>query len=188
MRADIVQAEETHDVQREIVLFGLKQLLHSMLNWGIVLALGVAWNMNFPQAIVFYAAYSLLRIFAGGFHAETRWGCYIASVFCISVCFACMRYLEAGTISSVVLNLVNIGIVFLLSPVENHKKPLSSTERILFRKRTRKMLLIESVFLLLTYCFRISLFTKAITAGICFVTVMVIAGIIQTFLAHSIEG
>lgn len=180
MGAD-VQKNENDNARRELILFGTKQLLHSLLNWGIVLLLGFAWKMSFLQILVFYASYSLLRVFAGGFHAETRWGCYLASIVCLNLCFASIQYLEWGSGLIIGLNVINICVIFFLSPVENPKKILSSAERMIFQKRTKIVLLAEAVFLLLTYCLHLTMLTKGITVGICLVSIMEIMGSIQIF-------
>lgn len=176
-----LQKKETDDAQREVILFGQRQLLHSLLNWGIVLAIGSAWKINLLQILVFYVSYSLLRIFAGGFHAKTRQGCYLASIIFINVCFAAIQFLEWGSRLFIGLGLLSICTVLCLSPVENPKKPLNSAERTLFRRRTGIVLFGESVFLLLGGYFHLTGFMKGITVGICFVGVMVIAGNIQLF-------
>lgn len=187
METDL-RKKETDDAHREVILFGLKQLLHSLLNWGIVLVTGFAWEMSFLQILAFYASYSLLRIFAGGFHAKTRQGCYLASIICINVCFAAIQFLEWGGSLSIGLALLSICTVLCLSPVENPKKPLSSAERTIFQRRTRIVLFGESVLLLFGGCFHLTGLAKGIAVGICFVGVMVIAGNIQLYFLKKLMG
>ncbi len=74
VRSNVIEAEDA-----EIYIYGINQILVSVLNVLSALIIGLILG-TFFEVVVFMAAYIPLRIFAGGYHAKTPLRCYIFSV------------------------------------------------------------------------------------------------------------
>ena len=62
-----------------IYRYGLEVLYLFMLEVLSILLLAV-WIGNFFETLLYFAAFIPLRLFAGGYHANTRLGCYFVSL------------------------------------------------------------------------------------------------------------
>ena len=63
-----------------LYIWALDYLFFNLLTWGTLLFLGFVFNCV-PRCLLFLILYLPLRIYAGGFHAKTKIGCYLISAF-----------------------------------------------------------------------------------------------------------
>ena len=61
--------KENPEITIEMVVFGCNILISTFLGWAIVLILSLKWGV-FLEGIIFIISFSLIRYFAGGFHAK----------------------------------------------------------------------------------------------------------------------
>ena len=111
VRSGIVKEEDA-----EIYIYGINQILVSVLNVSSALIIGLIFDM-FLESVIFMAAYIPLRSFAGGYHAKTPVRCYILSLIMITVVLAGTKYLPFTNVVYYVILAVAVLIVLLLSPV-----------------------------------------------------------------------
>lgn len=130
--------------QRDISIYryGLEVLYLSVLEILSILLLA-AWVGNFFETLLYFAVFIPLRLFAGGYHANTRLGCYFASlcvygVFSVVVTFATISYLWL-----VVLALVSLVIIWRYAPVIHKNHKISCEEFIRAKTMSRKLAMIE---------------------------------------------
>ena len=67
-----------------LYIWALDYLFFNLLTWGTLLFLGFVFNCV-PRCLLFLILYLPLRIYAGGFHAKTKIGCYLISAFTLVV-------------------------------------------------------------------------------------------------------
>lgn len=129
VRSEVVKAEDA-----EIYIYGINQILVSVLNVSTALIIGLIFGVFFETA-VFLAAYIPLRSFAGGFHAKTPLRCYIFSVIMLIGVAIGFKYLHLiDWVYYAILALAFV-IVLVLSPVEDKNKPLDELENKVYKKR-----------------------------------------------------
>lgn len=129
VRSNIVKAEDA-----EIYIYGINQILVSVLNVLSALIIGLIFGVVFEIA-AFMAAYIPLRSFAGGFHAKTPLRCYIFSVIMLIIVSVGIQYLPAPDwVYYAILSAAAL-IVLLLSPVEDRNKPLDEKEQVVYKRR-----------------------------------------------------
>lgn len=130
----------------EIYIYGINQILVSVLNVSSALIIGLFFNV-FLEITVFMMAYIPLRSFAGGYHAKTPLRCYIFSVIMLIVVSMGMEYLPMTTdwVNYTVF-IVSLVIVLMLSPVEDKNKPLDEIEHKTYKNRTVIITASEFVF------------------------------------------
>ena len=126
---NLVHSGVIKEEDAEIYIYGINQILTSVLNVSSALIIGLIFGV-FPEIAVFMAAYIPLRSVAGGYHAKTPLSCYVFSVIMLIVVSIGLKYLHYAVFVAATL------VVLLLSPVEDRNKPLAEIEQKVYKKRT----------------------------------------------------
>ena len=129
VRSNVIEAEDA-----EIYIYGINQILVSVLNVLSALIIGLILG-TFFEVVVFMAAYIPLRIFAGGYHAKTPLRCYIFSVIMLIIVSLGMKYLYMADWVYYVILAVAALMILVLSPVEDKNKPLDDLEYKVYKRR-----------------------------------------------------
>lgn len=124
----------------------ISQLLNRMSKKRISY-LGFVFNCV-PRCLLFLILYLPLRIYAGGFHAKTKIGCYLISAFTF---LFVVLYPADTTIHfyHLVFPCISTCIIYYFSPVSATNKPLDDLEALHYKKMARKILFSEILFFLL---------------------------------------
>ncbi len=139
VRSNVVKAEDA-----EIYIYGINQILISVLNVFSALIIGLIFGVFF-EILVFMAVYIPLRSYAGGYHARTPLRCYIFSVVMLIAVSLGLKYLCIAEWVYYVVFALAIIIICIFSPVEDKNKPLDDIERKIYKKRTIAITMIETL-------------------------------------------
>ena len=155
-----------------IYRYGLEVLYLSVLEILSILLLA-AWVGNFFETLLYFAAFIPLRLFAGGYHANTRLGCYFASlcvygVFSMVVAFATISYLW-----SVLLAIIALIIICRYAPVVHKNHKISNEEFTRVRTMGRKLAMMELLIIVVIGMVSIQL-ALVITLGFVFEALSII--------------
>lgn len=127
--------------EKELYLYGLQLLSEKIFGLCSMILICIILSRLF-EGIVFYMAYSLLRMYAGGFHAERFIACYLSS--CVTMVFCCvLSFLPFAMNVSFVTSIVAIPLILFLAPVEHSAKPLDECEVKRYKILTRLVLFCE---------------------------------------------
>lgn len=149
---DLVQSNIVKAEDAEIYIYGINQILTSVLNVSSALIIGLILG-TFFEVMVFMAAYIPLRIFAGGYHAKTPLRCYIFSLIMLIVVSIGMKYLLLSELAYYAALSAALLIVLVISPVEDKNKPLDEIEHKVYKKRA---LIIAATELMISIVFRLA--------------------------------
>ncbi len=127
---------------KELYTFGMQQGIIIILNIISTIIMGIIFDMVW-QSVVFLLAYMPLRSYAGGYHSRTQIRCYLVSLFIIAVALIGMKEIQWTSIIALFSVIISAGIIFTLTPVEDANKPLDASEKDLYKRKTRKILLLE---------------------------------------------
>lgn len=141
---EIIKTEE-----KELFTYGLQQGLIMVLNILSSLLIGFLFGMIL-ESIIFMIAYIPLRMYAGGYHARTQFRCYVLSIGIIGIVLGIIRFAPWNVIICLVTALLAGSVIFILAPREDANKPLDEIEKILYKKRTRRMLFMEGILIAFT--------------------------------------
>lgn len=136
----------------DIYLFGFQLLFASifkLLGFLIIgLALGVFWEL-----FLFLIAFSTLRLNAGGFHSTSYYKCFLVSLSfsLIGLKASAFAYENFDFYYLFIILVMTLFLVFKYAPVESSNKPLSSQEKIKYKKSSRAYVTIISLILLVFY-------------------------------------
>ena len=172
---NLVHSGVTKEEDAEIYIYGINQILTSVLNVSSALIIGLIFGV-FPEIAVFMAAYIPLRSFAGGYHAKTPLSCYVFSVIMLIVVSIGLKYLHLADWVYYAVFVAATLVVLVLSPVEDRNKPLAEIEQKVYKRRT---ILIAAVELTLAMLLKLLMFDDLFIAtaySFVVLSLMLIAG------------
>lgn len=116
--------------QRPVYIYGFELFLSTVSSMISILIISAIF-FHIYSGCLFLAVFISLRLFSGGYHAETYGRCFILTncVFLLSATSSCaiLIFVPAG-ISRIVCMALSIAagiVIFFLSPVRNQNHPLS---------------------------------------------------------------
>lgn len=172
---------------KEVYEYSFEILLSSILNFTAVIVLAI-FTRKIMEAILFVMGFVPLRTLAGGYHAKNHFRCFLIllftySLFLLTVFFIPVKFIVTTTI---LLILSSILLIFLLSPVEDHNKPLTEEESKKFKRKSRISILVYSLIVFgLSFLFTNKIFGFSLAFGIFSVSFSLLASVIRNKLANS---
>ena len=135
----IIRKEDT-----AIYRYGLEAIYSSLLELLSILILAAVVG-NFWQTLLFFAAFIPLRLYAGGYHASTRWRCFLTSLVVYAAFTIVLEIVPTAWFVPLAFigDAVSLMIVWLFAPVihQNHRSGLRRQSR--FRKISIRICMIE---------------------------------------------
>lgn len=173
IKSSVIQEED-----KDLYKYGVEQICNIILNILTTVVIGTLFGMIL-EILIFMFAYIPLRIYAGGFHAKTPFRCYLCSVAITVIALSVMKFIEFPYFICIIIVAASSTVILKVAPIEDKNKPLDSTEKIVFRKRTVLIWLAEIILLLLFLILKLDLFVVPISLSMLLEGVMVVLGIIK---------
>lgn len=133
----------------DICKYGIDYFIISVLEILSVLVLSLFVG-NFISTLIYFIAFIPLRIYSGGYHADSKIGCYLillvvyALFTTIMKCFPANYYTTVGFVSTVLTSV----IVFKFSPMMHDNKNFNDVEIAFYRKVSIKIMLVELIIII----------------------------------------
>lgn len=159
--------------EQAVIEYGLVQGLYSMCGIGIVLLIGAILEITI-ESVFFLVTLIPLRMYAGGYHASTRTRCAIVSLTLMIGSLGIIWYGEIPLIVSLAVGLTEAGMLFCIIPIDG-TEPLDKDETKTYRKKGRKILVLEVIFFVLT----LSSFNEVFIATFSIVLILVVLGMLK---------
>jgi accessory gene regulator B len=139
----LINNNQINESERCLYEYGFFILLSNVIYVTITLILGSAFNIII-ESMAFYIAFSLIRRYAGGFHASSEMKCTLITTISIFLCLLCTKLCETNNIQMPILVLTGIAtvLIFVLCPLDTPEKPLTKEEYKYFRKISWVILLL----------------------------------------------
>lgn len=155
----------------KIIEFGLHRLNHMILD--LLFTFVCAWIMGNPfTGLLFEIAYTLIRVYAGGYHAATERLCMYLTYFSTLLSILLIFFLPVPIFIMHLMLLIISMVIIILSPVESANKPLAPQEKKYYYHKCMGILLIE----ILLYLFLIWNHYTIYAKTICIALLLVAAG------------
>jgi Membrane protein putatively involved in post-translational modification of the autoinducing quorum-sensing peptide len=163
----------------EIYRFGIETALFKLIHYITLLLVGLFFGMVL-QAIIFTLSFSIIREYAGGYHAKSRFRCYSISVFMITSVLLISKLCPTQIMFWISIStcIPSFMTIFFLAPVENINKPLDNLEIEHYKKLTRIILLVEEMIALAFLFVNIQIFT-IVNISLIYVSILLLFGKIQ---------
>lgn len=161
----------------ELYHYGLFVVLSDLWLFIFTLMMGVIFKIAL-SSVVFFVIFFVIRRFAGGFHAKTELHCQMISLSFLFLSVLTIKYLFFCISGKylLVINLVCVIVLNLVSPADTPQKPLTISERKMFKRITG---FIGMVFLvingILSY-FKVQFIGAPIVCAFVLETILVIFG------------
>lgn len=137
--------------KREIYIYGLEVIL---LNGGLlitflIISLLCGEMINFLAYLIFFLP---MRLFSGGYHAETSERCFILSTITFGASIAVSKLIPLLYIFNTgkMIGAVSVLVILILAPLINENNPLNQTQRRRNRIILCTLLFIDLVFYILS--------------------------------------
>jgi accessory gene regulator B len=130
----------TDEGNRDIYIYGLVHLLSNIVGVFITVAIGIIFGISL-EMLLFFISFTALRMSAGGYHAGSFGKCFAISLCAIVSAAMIIRNLSSTIYLPVVLSTAPLSllVVFILSPITDEDRPMTSYEVHKFRKRSRTL-------------------------------------------------
>lgn len=137
--------------KRDIYIYGLEVIL---LNGGLlitflIISLLCGEMMNFLAYLMFFLP---MRLFSGGYHAETSERCFILSTIMFGASIAVSKLIPLLYILNMgkIVGVISVLVILVLAPLINENNPLNQTQRRRNRIILCTLLFIDLVFYILS--------------------------------------
>lgn len=166
--------------EKEIYEFGIETAILKFIHIVTMVLIGAAFNLLI-QTILFVICYSVVRTYAGGFHAKTRVACYIISVIMIITVLAIVKVVPVQYRRQISLigMLLSIAVILWLSPEDNPNKSLDQTEVKQYKKIVIILIIIESAVFIVLWVINLSSYLLTISLSNVSVAITLVARKIQ---------
>jgi len=173
----LVQGGSISEADREVYEFGLDKLFSMLSNFIFTAALGLLFGM-FAQTVVFYATYIMLRVYAGGYHAEKPLRCFFISIGAIIPCLLAVRFQQMWNVSVLFYSLLGLCVIVLviLGPTGNKNKMPDELERKVYGRRLLRNLAITILAAVTLSLLSLPSFASAVLCGILLAAIMAVIG------------
>ena len=127
-----------------VCAYGIELIISTLIGFILVCLVGLIMNA-LAFALIFYLVFVGVRLFTGGYHADSHIKCKITLIMCSLFVLLSSRHYKALNESGLHILFLAIYLVcvFLFSPVEHVNAPLTEQER----KRNRGVSIIMAVVL-----------------------------------------
>lgn len=176
-------------IQREDVdkcKYGLEVMLSSLLEILSILLFSVFVG-NFFETVLLFVAFIPLRIYAGGYHANTKLKCYFISV-AVYLVFTIIIYTlpqELYWLINMICTIFSSIIVFAVAPIVHSNKLINAIEKKYYRKFSTIIVVTETaIILVLSIFFPIRIIGISLALGQVFVSLSMVAAIVKKRLCN----
>lgn len=180
LKREIIDSEEI-----EIYEYGFELMIATVIGLGLVMLSGLIIG-EFISSVIFYTFFVLIRLFTGGYHADTHLKCKLTLVTCCIFVLLIVRFLSDffNIYFIILLHILYILTVIAFSPVENVNAPIEDD----LKQRNRKVSIIMAITITFTGIAGYYDFRRIIVAESLTVFVIATLIIIAKFKERRIKG
>jgi accessory gene regulator B len=161
------------DEQHDVYSFGIKSLIFKAISIMFCFVIGLCFNMLIETSI-FLITFSMIRVYAGGYHAKTRMRCFLISMQTMIVfLFILKMSILQNLIVYIILLASSCISIYIFAPSDTENKKLDNLEIVKYSRITLVMMLILVAISLLLLKFNIML-GSVIVETLCVQAVMIL--------------
>lgn len=179
----LINNHQIDESERCLYEYGFFIFLSNAIYVIITLILGSIFNILFAS-IVFYVAFSLIRRYAGGFHASSEINCTLITTISIFLCLLCTKLCETNNIQMPILVLTIIAaiFIFILCPLDTPEKPLTQEEYKYFRKISWVILLLIMLAICIGWHFKLEFIMYPCCMSLILESILLVLGKIKRLI------
>lgn len=124
---------------KEIIVYGINQICIISINVLTFFLISVALH-SILLGISFLAGFIPLRMLAGGYHASTKFRCYVVSNLIFSASLIQLKNLNIQFQILITISIGIGGLIFAFAPVDNSERRLNMVEKQMIKKKLKRIL------------------------------------------------
>ena len=174
--ATLINQETIDEGDRALYEYGLFILLSYIYFLIITVLAGVILHIPL-QSLIFFVAFSILRQFAGGYHAKTEGRCLvITSSLAVSSMVITNIFLFINSNIIVLTAILSSIIIVLCSPLDTAEKPLEPYEKHKYKRATAIIILILLAIIIIAFILKKDVLYFPISVAILFESGLIVIG------------
>lgn len=178
--------------KQELYAYAMEILLSSTLHFLTTIVIGIICKM-LAESLLLFAAFSVVRRFAGGFHASTPLKCYFSSIAAIITMLFLISVVTKwnNDIAFYVILFISDLTIWLASPIESQNKPLSYKEKKVYKAVSIALSSIITASAVLVYEFVAVNFGVSLCFGLTLVAIVLATSLLHSLLSktkHTVSG
>jgi len=160
--ASIISIED-----KDVYYYGL-QLIVSTIIKGMGLMIMALLFDKAIEALIFIAAFGILRINAGGFHLDTYFKCFIVTSATMMLCIWLGSVIPLSLVPYIIISTLAITALIIIryAPVDNPNRPLNANEHKKFRIRSIYTIMIMAIIIIALYYVKNELYSYTCIASL----------------------
>ncbi len=180
-----IKSQSIDEESYELYEYGIFLLIANFFFAMEILLFGAVFRCLFG-AVVFYISFRIIRIYAGGYHADTETRCEIITtlIFLAITYFISISNQQNFQVLVFILTAIAIPIIIIFSPLDTPAKPLDDDEKRKYRRISYVILLIIVSVIIIAILFNI----KSLFIPCCFSliveSILLVAGVIKGRLVN----
>lgn len=161
--------------------YGIDLFISSFLEIISILVIAAILG-NFIETVLLFVFFVPLRIYAGGYHADTKLKCYFISLVMYGFSYTLANITPSGmfVLINVIGTLFSLIMVLIMAPIIHINKNVNDIERRNYRKISIEICLVETtIILLLTMTIPKNIIVTYLTVGQVSVAISMLAAIMK---------
>lgn len=171
------------DDEKEIVQFGFESIGGNLLGIIVTLIVGICFKQVLDALFLWLLLFPL-RKNAGGFHAETKSRCFLVSVIMLIITFSLYTVPDHTVLFYSLSSIIAGSFIWVLAPVGNLTKELDRVEHKVYRIRSRIILGIEGMILILAIYFHWDAVIRSISMTFTIVNFSLLMGLLKLMVRN----
>lgn len=164
------------ETQDHIVIeYGIQQMFLIVLNVLTVIILGTLWK-ELLFSLLFLLWFVMLRPFAGGYHADTKSGCYLLSIVALNCILAYKSQTWFSIPQYFIVWSISVVLILGLAPVANSSNPLEEKEIKVYKKKVKKLVVLFSMIMFGSILLETEVIYSSIVYSLFLICILLVAG------------
>lgn len=168
--------------------YGIDIFISSFLEISSILLIAIVLG-NFIETALLFVFFIPLRVYAGGYHADTKLKCYLISLVMYGAFYVISNVIpnEMYSLINIFGTICSLVVVLIKAPIIHINKTINDIERKNYRKISIEVCLLETtIILLLTAIIPKNVIVTSLTVGQTMVAVSMLAAIAKSHIKNKI--
>ncbi len=170
-------------------MYGLEVFASSVLELLSVLVISL-FLKNFVYTLIFFVSFIPLRIYAGGYHADTRLRCYLILLAVYAIFTVALKYIPVDSVIPFIqiTTVFTLSMVLIFAPIVNDKKSINNAEYKFYKKVSNTIAFVEAFITLIgLIAFPVNKYLFSFSMGQLAVSTSMLAAFVKSLLKGEVK-
>ena len=184
LAAEVLKGTGEGEEKKEVYVYGIELIISTGLLFATILMLSALCN-DFMMGVIFLSVFAPLRLFTGGYHADTYGKCYVISILLYGITMLLQSILQPVIPARAIIFLLLLMAVYisLRAPVTHVNQPLSERRKQVNARVASVMVIVD-----LFYIWILSLYSLERMENAAFAMGLVAALMLSADIKNSRKG